>query len=227
VSDADRALLCDQRRKHFNRRYEDVNAGSHLAAQDFGEYDAGRPIPTLTQETIMKRIAVTFELLAALAFAPARADTGFYFGGSIGNATFDGSAPQQNISFDDSDTGYKLYAGFRILSLLAIEGGYVDFGEQEASVAVNPPSVELSGWNLFGVANLPIGPVNLFGKVGYFAWDSEFSGGNIPDESDSDIAYGVGAAFRFGGFGVRGEYEIFEVSGDDVQMFSVGAEMYF
>lgn len=29
------------------------------------------------------------------------------------------------------------------------------------------------------------------------------------------------------GFGVRAEYELFETSGDNVQMYSLGAEMYF
>lgn len=171
----------------------------------------------------MKRLAVVFGLLAVVASAPARSDTGLYFGGSIGNATFDGSAPGTSVSFDDSDTAYKLYAGFRIISLLAIEGGYVDFGEPSSGAT----SVELTGWDLFGVLNLPIGPVNLFGKAGYFAWDADFSGATSINESDSDPAYGVGAALRLGGFGVRAEYEIFEVSGDDIQMYSLGAEIYF
>lgn len=171
----------------------------------------------------MKRLAVVSGLLAALAWAPARADTGLYFGGSIGNATFDGSAPGTGVSFDDSDTAYKLYAGFRIISLLAIEGGYVDFGAPSVGVQ----QVDLTGWDLFGVANLPIGPVNLFGKVGYFAWDSDFSGATSINESDSDLAYGVGAALRLGGFGVRAEYEIFEVSSDNIQMYSLGAEINF
>ncbi len=172
----------------------------------------------------MKKLAATLGMLAACAVAPASADTGFYLGGSLGNASFDGEAPGTNISIDDDDTAYKLYAGFRVISLLAIEGGYVDFGEMSGAAG----KVDLSGWDLFGVANLPIGPVNLFAKVGGIAWESDFSNAiSSVDDSDFDLAYGVGAAFRFGSFGVRAEYEIFETGGDDTGLFSVGAEYNF
>ncbi len=172
----------------------------------------------------MKKLAATLGMLAAVAMPPASAETGFYLGGSLGNATFDGTAPGTNVSIDDDDVAYKLYGGFRVLSLLAIEGGYVNFGEMDGAAG----SVELDGWDIFGVANLPVGPVNLFAKLGGIAWESDFSGlVSSADESDFDLAYGVGAAFRLGMFGVRAEYEVFETGNDNTEMFSIGAEYNF
>jgi OOP family OmpA-OmpF porin len=171
----------------------------------------------------MKKSTATLALLAACITAPASADTGFYLGGSLGNATFDGSVPGTSVSIDDDDTAYKLYGGFRVISLLAVEGGYVNFGKLEGAAG----SVELDGWDIFGVLNLPLGPVNVFAKAGAIAWESDFSGLNAVDEDDVDFAYGLGAALRFGNFGVRGEYELFETGSDDTRMLSIGAEYNF
>lgn len=175
----------------------------------------------------MKKLAATLGLLAACAMTTAmttaQAETGLYFGGSLGNASFDGTAPGTAVSIDDDDNAYKLYGGFRLFSLLAIEGGYVNFGEMSSAAG----KVELEGWDVFGVVNLPLGPVNLFAKAGGIAWESDFSGALAVDESDFDLAYGVGAAFRMGMFGIRAEYEIFETGHDDTEMFSIGAEINF
>jgi OOP family OmpA-OmpF porin len=172
----------------------------------------------------MNKRAATLGLLAAMVMTPASAETGFYFGGSLGNATFDGTAPGTNVSIDDDDTAYKLYGGFRVLSFLAVEGGYVNFGELGGATG----TVELDGWDAFGVVNLPLGPVNVFAKLGGIAWQSDFSNAvSSADDSDFDLAYGVGAAFRMGMFGLRAEYEIFETGNDNTEMFSIGAEVNF
>jgi len=167
--------------------------------------------------------AATLGALAMLATTSASADTGFYLGGSLGNASYDGTAPDTVFSIDDNDTAYKLYGGFRVLSLLAIEGGYVNFGKMSGAAG----SLELDGWDIFGVANLPLGPVNVFAKLGGIAWQSDFSGLTSADTSDFDLAYGLGAAFRLGSFGVRAEYELFDTGNDYTNMLSVGAEYNF
>lgn len=172
----------------------------------------------------MNKFAATLGLLAAFTMTPVSAETGFYLGGSLGNATFDGTAPGTSVSIDDDDTAYKLYGGFRLLSFLAIEGGYVNLGEMGGATG----TMELDGWDIFGVANLPLGPVNVFAKLGGIAWESDFSSAIASaDESDFDLAYGVGAAFRVGMFGLRAEYELFETGNDNTGMFSIGAEVNF
>jgi hypothetical protein len=68
----------------------------------------------------------------------------------------------------------------------------------------------------------------VFAKVGRIAWESDFSSA-IPsaNESDFDLAYGIGPAFRMGMFGIRAEYKIFETGNDNTEMFSVRTEINF
>lgn len=173
-------------------------------------------------------------LLAALALLPfaAVADSGVYVGGSIGTATVDISA----IEFDENDSAYKAFLGYRFdlpVVFLAVEGGYVDLGQPELSIGDASASVELTGMNLFGVAGLETGPIDLFIKAGYLAWDGDFVTddglGNVETGSDdgSDLGYGLGIAFGLGPLEIRGEYEMYDIEDADVSMVSVGFSYLF
>ena len=83
--------------------------------------------------------------------------TGFYLGGSVGSGTLE---LPDGEKFTSENVGYKLFAGYR-LGLLAVEGGYVDFGSMKNGVPVDAAT---TGWDLFGVLNLGLGPVDLFGS---------------------------------------------------------------
>jgi hypothetical protein len=172
-----------------------------------------------------KITALAIGALLTMSSLAARADTGFYLGVSAGNATIDGTVPSTSTSIDETDTGYKAYAGFRLLSLLAVEGGYVDFGKPSGASG----EVDLTGWDLFAVLNLPIGPIQLFAKAGVINWDAEAQVGGVKIESDgNDPAVGAGVAVRIGSFGVRAEYEYFDVQDyDNVSMYSIGLEYSF
>jgi hypothetical protein len=80
---------------------------------------------------------------------------------------------------------------------------------------------------------LPIGPVDLFAKVGVVSWDGDIRAvldDVIDNDSDSgtDAAYGIGVALRLGGVSLRAEGEQFNIAeADDVYMFSVGATFTF
>jgi hypothetical protein len=170
-------------------------------------------------------MAVTAFMSLPLFVTNAYADNGFYIGGSLGNATIEQNLPDNDIDIDSDDTGYKIFGGFKF-TILAIEGGYVDFGKPSQ----NNSEVELSGWDLFGLLNLGIGPVDLFGKLGIFAWDSEtiVTGEPSLDKDGTDPAYGIGAGLSFGSFSVRAEYEYFDMSDfDNVTMFSIGGSYTF
>jgi hypothetical protein len=173
----------------------------------------------------VKKQLISIALLSTVASTSASADSGFYLGASAGNATIDGTVPGTSVSFDESDTAFKAFVGFRLISLVAIEGGYVDFGKPTGSNA----SVDLTGVDLFGVLNLPVGPINLFAKAGVFQWETDTTAAGVSQSNDgNDLAYGVGAAIRFGSLGVRAEYELFDISDfDTVAMYSLGLEYSF
>lgn len=163
-------------------------------------------------------------LLATLCFsAPSFAETGLYLGGSMGNAKVGYEDTDTDVDFEGDDLGYKFFGGFQFTTL-AVEAAYVNFGEIEDSGL----STEVSGFSAFGKLSMGIGPVEVFGKLGGFAWESDYSDAvDAFDDSGFDPALGFGAAFNFGGFGVRGEYEFFDIGDfDKVSMFSVGATFW-
>ena len=183
-------------------------------------------------------------LSAALAFAPltATADSGFDVGGSVGGATIevdfgDTGIPDFPTEIDEDDTAYKLFAGYKFDLPgidLGIEGGYVDFGKPDFGVEVADVAVDVeldpTGFNLWGIAGIEAGPIDLFAKLGYIFWDLEASvPGTSVDESDdgSDIGYGLGVGFGLGPLQLRGEYEVYDIDDADLSMVSLGIAYQF
>ena len=166
--------------------------------------------------------STTLLIASSLFMASAHADNGFYIGGSVGNADVSGT-PSSDFSGDD--TGYKIFGGFKF-TIFAIEGGYVDFGKAEG----NGISAETTAFDLFGLVNIGLGPIDLFGKLGVFSWDSDLTAGGSINEDGTDPVYGVGGGLSLGPLSVRAEYEYFDVGGDaldDIQMISLGVVYFF
>ena len=91
-------------------------------------------------------------------------------------------------------------------------------------------TLEITRADIFVLGVIPIGRFELYGKVGYGYWDSDFtSGGMTQSTDDSDAAYGVGVAVKFAKLiAIRAEYELFEIEGiDDLTMASIGIDLRF
>jgi len=176
---------------------------------------------------------------AAASFAPtaAFAEGGFYIGGSVGAATLDADIGDTGIpslppSIDEDDTAFKVFAGYNFdlpVVDLGVEVSYADFGEPQIDIAGDPLLIGTTSLNLWGIAGLDLGPVNVFGKFGYVDYDAEAV---YLDASDSDngsgTGYGVGLRFGLGPVELRGEYEIYDLDDEaDVEMLSVGIAFYF
>ena len=167
-----------------------------------------------------KLLLVGLLLMMAAAAFPSQAHAGFIFGAGVGSNTV-------NIdeNFDESDLGWKAFAGFRFIKFFGVEAQYFD-----TSLDNDDFEVDLADFGVFGVGALPVGDHFEFtGKVGYHLWDVDLEDVNLDEsasDSDWDFGYGVGAAVIFGEhFGFRVEYEIFEVEDtDDVTMASASIE---
>jgi len=164
----------------------------------------------------------------------AGADSGFYFGGSVGNADHDTSFRDgtTDVDFSDDDAGYKIFAGYNFGLVpfidLAVEGSYVDFGEAGSDILGGNANVSVTGWDAFGLAGIKLGTLGLFAKAGAIAWDSESEIlTNKVDDSGSDPAYGIGARIQLGSLAVRAEYEVFDVDVADIGYLSIGAAWTF
>src|SRR5690606_36636460 len=84
----------------------------------------------------------------------ALADTGFYGGASIGQATIGSCDGVTN--WDDEDTSWKNFGGWEMNPNIAFEAGWVDFGEISRSVGGSAVSTEVDGWTLAAKGILPI-----------------------------------------------------------------------
>lgn len=173
-------------------------------------------------------------LLASLAGAVVAEDTGLYLGASLGYSfvedrdDVDVEDRVEAFDIDDEDFAWKGYAGLQVLPWLAVEGGYVDFGEVQGRGTGFDVATELDGWDAFLVGNLPLAFVDVFAKAGVISWDLDVDVSDGLDDADfsssgEDLAYGVGAGVELGNLTVRAEAEMFDVDDvDDLFMLSVG-----
>ncbi len=185
----------------------------------------------------MKLRALLGALLAALLVTPmtAMADSGFYLGGSYGNASVDAGVPGFPGSFDEDDNAYKIFLGFRFdlpSTFLSIEGGYADLGQPEVESPLGNATLDTTAVELWGLGGFEAGPMEFFAKVGYVSFDveSDFLGVQETDDGN-ELGWGLGIGFDVGPLQIRGEYERFEaeLSGIDVDtdMVSVGFSYLF
>jgi len=127
---------------------------------------------------------------------------GFYLGGGIGD--FSSSVDEINsldsiddagIDFSDGDNAMKVFGGWNFNRYFAVQADYVDFGESSGAVT---PSVsgtsDVQGIAPSIVGTIPIGPVELFGRLGmmFYEVDLNLTGGRLVDESGEDLVWGAG-----------------------------------
>jgi hypothetical protein len=187
----------------------------------------------------MRSIRLSALALAATALLPfpvfAGTESGFYLGAGIGQASVGDIEAEElgEVSFDGDDTGWKVFGGynFGVIPLLdlAIEGGYVDFGNPDDTVGGTPLEVDANALALFGLAGANLGPVGVFAKLGMVSWDADLESpvGSASDDG-TDPAYGIGGRLKFGSFEVRAEYEMFDVdAADDVYLLSASGVWTF
>jgi hypothetical protein len=163
----------------------------------------------------MNRAIVATTLLAlstgaAYAQSPEN-DAGFYVGGGVGQFnievegldTFDDALR----TLDDDDTAWQAFVGWRLNPYISLQAAYVDFGRPEDDFTSSTGDhgkfrAQLSGFAPSIIGTLPLGPVELSAKLGYYIYDLKISG-DIDDpelnrsDSGEDLMYGVGAGVTF------------------------------
>ena len=180
----------------------------------------------------MSKGMIVASLLLALVAGPALAQRddardldnprGGYIGGGVGD--FSAAVDEINnlddvddvgLDFSDGDNAMKLFGGYRFNRFWAVQADYVDFGESSGAVS---PSVrgtsDVQGFAPSVVATLPIGPVELFGRVGmmFYEVDLNLSGGRVIDESGEDLLWGAGVGIDIAErFNLRLEYEEIDI----------------
>jgi hypothetical protein len=178
----------------------------------------------------MKRAIVAATLLAlsggtALAQSPDN-DEGLYIGAGFGqfNVGIDDIDETDNAisRIDDDDNAWKIFAGWRINPYFAVELNYVDFGENSGSTGSSTAgssgnyTADLAGFQPAVYGMFPLGPVELFGKVGYYFYDVDLSlnldnlsqDNFSADTSEEALSYGFGVGVTlFERLNAKLEYE--------------------
>jgi Outer membrane protein beta-barrel domain len=134
--------------------------------------------------------------------------SGFYVGAGVGqfNVQIDDIDQTDNAieRLDDKDASWKAFAGYRVNPYIALEAAYIDFGRpntrSDAAGSSGNYRVHLQGFAPYVIGTIPLGPVELFGKLGYYIYDvnlrADIDDPLRPDidskHSDEDLLYGVG-----------------------------------
>ncbi len=172
---------------------------------------------------MLRPLMLASSMLAVAPLAQA-ADNGIYLGAGYTQTDFGLGNPGNARPFDDSDSGYKLIAGFRPLDHFGVEVNYVDHGQATVPAGVAciapfsapcPDTTHVSAQTLSGFAvgyvDLPL--IDLFAKAGATNWQVDARTPGFPafrqNDSGTDFAWGAGIQARFGSLGARLEYENF------------------
>jgi opacity protein-like surface antigen len=159
--------------------------------------------------------------LAAMAPQAAAADNGFYLGAGITQSKFDVGSASDSLD----DNSYKIIAGFRPLDWLAVEGNFIDLGsESDTGISLDAQAFTVSG---LLIAEFAV--IDLYARLGMANWKLDASLSGFPDSSDDgwEPTYGVGIGAHFGSFGVRAEYESFQVSDYDFDVNTVSLSFIY
>jgi hypothetical protein len=167
-------------------------------------------------------------VLAVLLLSPGvvfAAGDGFYVGASLSDVSttyrqhsWPGPPvlPWRVAEHDETGTPFKVVAGFRPLSRVAIETQYVDLAASGTTITAGPGIVCAGSCpinrSLFDARALSVSAVVFVGKV-FFA-----RGGTARWE----LAYGAGVQLHVANFALRLEYEHFNFSSDAAESLSLG-----
>ncbi|MGD8574951.1 MAG: outer membrane beta-barrel protein, partial [Gammaproteobacteria bacterium] len=158
-----------------------------------------------------------------------------------------------STSVDHTDMGYKVFGGYQFNPFIAVEGGYVDLGENSFTTVVTSAPVGFmtgtatgkyktsDGFYLDAVGMVPIGErFSLLGRLGAYSMrvKLEVSGpaASLSDSStDSDLHAGLGGAWHItDNWEARAEFDHFRKVGDpdvtgeaDVDLWSLGLVFRF
>jgi hypothetical protein len=143
-----------------------------------------------------------------------------YFGASIGE-----SKTSQNGY--NKPLAYKAFLGAPFNDRFGVELGFINLGEFKRN---NSVTREVSGFELSLLGFIPIGTNgNIFGKIGMFNWDIDYSNGATADGSDVTIGLGIQFPFMSNKL-FRIEYQEFRDindSNDDFTLISLGLALAF
>ncbi|MPW35695.1 porin family protein [Vibrio sp. B1Z05] len=143
----------------------------------------------------------------------AAADSWFYAGGSVGQSSFK----------SDKTSTFGFHVGTGILPIIGVEAGYWKLG----SFDVGPETYDFQSFYAGIKPSIDLGPVHLYGRLGAHRYDLSGKAG-AQDDDGYDLMYGVGVEyFVIDMISVGAGYQNFEVSGGNVDSYTLNATFHF
>ncbi len=159
--------------------------------------------------------------------------------GDVNRAASIAGLTGSTLSVDDTDTAWKVFAGYRFKTYFAAEFSYTDLGETSATYQATAPtaatlgvSADATALSASLVGTYALSPqFDIFAKAGLQRWDVEGRGTAVvggtsvstsADDDGTDVLFGLGAGYHFTNrVGLRLEWERYNnVSDTDVDLFS-------
>ncbi|MGH8669668.1 MAG: outer membrane beta-barrel protein [Burkholderiales bacterium] len=188
-------------------------------------------------------------LLPPVASVAQQPQANWYVGGSAGQSEFKRTCEGLAIGCDESDSAWRVFAGYQYSRNVAFELGYADAGEAEGAgnIGGQPANFKrkVRAWDLSGLLQFPVGErFGLFGRLGIMRDETKFTGTLLgapvaTSEKHFGWTYGLGAEANFGALGLRAEWQRYATTGggglapflpnpeDDVDVFSLGLLVRF
>jgi opacity protein-like surface antigen len=176
------------------------------------------------------KIAAALAALSVATVPAAFADenAGWYLGGGVGQfkAGIDDVDQLDNAvnDWNEDDTAYKLFAGYRLNKVLGFELDYINLGEPSgAAIPGYNVDASVDGFAPYVVGTIPLGKwFEVYGRLGYFFYDAKRSedsalNGRVKFKEESeDLVWGAGIGTTIADkLNVRFEYERFDLQGLD------------
>ena len=164
-------------------------------------------------------------------------DAAWYAGGAVGQSSNALCKQPFGVGVcDDSDTAYRIFAGYQVNRYLALEFGYHQLGDTTLSSAGLTQTVESKAFDLVAVGNLPVAQrFGVYGKLGLYRASLDFSS-NLPGVANQSfdntgLTYGVGVQYDVTPrLGLRAEWQQFAnmgggifISNSNIDLTSIGA----
>ena len=157
-------------------------------------------------------------------------ESGWYLGGSLGQATFTEwcvDSPSV-LACDDKDTAWKIFGGYRFNRYFGVEGTYIDWGKATGTVTgPREVSAEQTSMGIAAVGSFELTPqFSVFGKAGFLMTEQETPASSTTEREETEFHYGLGVKFAFTPqWAARAEWEKTEKL--KVEMLSIGVEFRF
>lgn len=209
----------------------------------------------------MQQIIRSTALIALLAMThcASAADSGFYLGagsgqtysnitGDINKSLIDEGFSVVSLSINDTNTGWKLFAGYTFNAYFAAELSYVDLGQAGADIVIGGLApglintrMTMNGINLGLKITYPFADqFFMFAKLGTFVWNAEASASATLDtklgtanqnDNGADLSYGIGLGYAFTThFSIRGDWDRYRLGGNadiDAGLWSISMQYQF